>query len=70
MTATSSTDEKKPLLRCELCGDDSMIILQGRCHITAPLQATLEGDVLTLRCYIPECARVIARVRISEIIQK
>lgn len=47
---------------CDLCedGSGSPLYLHGKCHLTAPFLATLEGDKLTLRCYIPECGRVVA----------
>jgi hypothetical protein len=47
---------------CEFCGDVTQaIFLLARCHPTAPLMAKKEGDVLILLCYIPECAREVAR---------
>jgi hypothetical protein len=32
--------------------------------MNAPLQASIEGDILTLRCYVPECARVVATFKV------
>lgn len=54
-------------LECELCGDTQTLVLVGRCHPTAPLRAEIENGVLTLRCYIPDCNRFIARFEISEV---
>ena len=55
---------------CDLCADSTghpeMLYLHARCHLTAPLQAILEGDILTLRCYLPDCRRVVARLRVTE----
>jgi hypothetical protein len=45
---------------CDLCGDQGPLLLRARCHLTAPLLATIEGDQLTLKCYLPECGRVVA----------
>lgn len=58
-------NEKQPAA-CEFCGDQGPLILHSRCHLTAPLQASLEGDVLILRCYLPDCMREVARFRIAE----
>jgi hypothetical protein len=52
---------------CDLCGDQSPLVLHARCHLTAPLQATLEGDVLILRCYLPECMREVARFIVTSV---
>lgn len=53
---------------CELCGDnEGPKYLHARCHLTAPLQATLENGILTLRCYIPECNRIVTQLRVTEI---
>ena len=46
---------------CDLCGDQSKLLLKARCHLTAPLMAELDGDILILRCYVPECMREVAR---------
>jgi hypothetical protein len=65
-------EEAKPVNEphCDLCGDrdrgPDVLQLRARCHLTAPLQATLEDGVLTLRCYLPECGRVVARLRVFE----
>jgi hypothetical protein len=59
-----------PVAKCELCSDHSIpevLVLSGRCHMTAPLQATLEGNVLILRCYIPECRRELGRFIVHKI---
>lgn len=56
--------------KCELCSDNSIpevLVLNGRCHMTAPLQATLEGNVLILRCYIPECRREVGRFIVQKV---
>jgi hypothetical protein len=49
---------------CELCGDQGPLLLRARCHMTAPLRATLEGDELTLNCYIPDCGKEVARFKV------
>lgn len=63
---------KKPLVNgCDLCEDNHApgpLHLHARCHMTAPLQASIEGHILTLRCYLPECRRVVTRMRIAEIL--
>jgi hypothetical protein len=46
---------------CELCGDQGPLFLHPKCHLTAPLRAVLDGNVLTLRCYLPECDKDVAR---------
>jgi hypothetical protein len=53
-------------MKCDLCHDsegqpETLIILRSKCHTTAPLAARLEGNVLILSCYIPECNREVAR---------
>lgn len=58
--------------KCELCGDNEVpevLVVHGRCHMTAPLQATLEGNVLILCCYIPECRREIGRFTVQRIVK-
>lgn len=46
---------------CELCGNATSLSLHPKCHGNAPLHATLEGDELVLRCYVPTCFREVAR---------
>jgi hypothetical protein len=53
---------------CDLCGDNSPVYLHSRCHLTAPLQASLEDGILTLRCYIPECQRIVARFKVTDVV--
>ena len=50
---------------CEFCGDFP-VRLVGRCHPTAPLRAELtsEGELI-LRCYVPECGREVARMKVE-----
>lgn len=52
---------------CDLCSNQSPFVLHARCHITAPLQASLEGDILILRCYVPECCREVAKFKVVEV---
>lgn len=52
---------------CDLCGDAaSELFLRARCHPTAPLRAVKDGASLTLRCYVPECDRVVAVLPLAE----
>jgi hypothetical protein len=52
-------------LKCDLChdseGQPETLHLVSKCHTSAPLAARLEGGVLILSCYIPECSREVAR---------
>lgn len=51
---------------CDLCNDDvSELFLRAVCHVTAPLRVSREGDVLILRCYVPECRREVARLQLA-----
>lgn len=47
-----------------MCGDQGPLLLKARCHLTAPLSVTLDGDELIVRCYLPTCGREVARFRI------
>lgn len=60
----------KPLVDgCDLCDDNrGPMHLHARCHLSAPLMASLEGGVLTLRCYLPACGRVVTQMRVVEIL--
>ncbi len=50
---------------CEFCDDvTAEMFLYARCHPTAPLMARKEGPILILSCYLPECAREVARFTI------
>lgn len=49
---------------CDLCGDQGPLLLKAKCHLTAPLAVTLDGDVLIVRCYLPACGREVARFNI------
>lgn len=49
---------------CEFCGDQGPLLLQSVCHLTAPLQAILDRDTLTLRCYLPDCGRTVTRFEV------
>lgn len=51
--------------QCDLCGDQGPLFLHAKCHLTAPLEALLEGDLLILRCYLPDCGREVARFRVD-----
>ena len=42
------------------------LFLHSRCHPTAPLRAEKSGNLLTLRCYLPECGRVVARLQLQD----
>ena len=56
----------KPPPGCDLCGDaDGALFLHARCHPTAPLRAQKEGDVLVLRCYVPDCGREVVRLKLA-----
>jgi hypothetical protein len=51
---------------CALCGDqDGALWLRARCHLTAPLEARIEGDWLILTCYLPACGREIVRLQLA-----
>lgn len=50
---------------CEFCETEDAAFLHARCHLTAPLKAELHGHILILRCYIPECAREVARFNVN-----
>lgn len=52
------TDET---LKCDLCEDQTKLTLSARCHLTAPLQVSVEDGVMILRCYLPDCQREVAR---------
>lgn len=54
-----------PPASCDLCGDAGTLHLHAICHMSAPLRAEIAGDVLTLRCYVPECDRVVARMVVA-----
>ena len=49
---------------CEFCGDQAALLLRARCHMTAPLAVELRDNVLILKCYVPECAREVARFEV------
>lgn len=49
---------------CSLCGDQIPLLLLPKCHLTAPLQVSIEGDILILRCYVPECGQEVARFQV------
>ena len=50
--------------KCEHCGDDSgEMFINGRCHPGGPLQASVLGDVITIRCY--ECKKLIVKYKIQ-----
>lgn len=51
-------------MKCELCEDateEQALVLMARCHFGAPLRAEYQNGALTLRCYVPDCNRVVAR---------
>jgi hypothetical protein len=50
---------------CDLCGDQGPLVLQSRCHFTAPLHLERDGNVLIVRCYLPSCRREVARFTIA-----
>ena len=52
--------------KCDLCNNPAMH-LHSKCHITAPLRAEIEGNILTLFCYLPDCNRKIASFTIESL---
>jgi hypothetical protein len=69
MAKKSASQESTPA--CDLCGDNhGPTFLHARCHMTAPLQASMEHGVLTLRCYLPECQRIVAQLKVTEIVKE
>lgn len=61
LAASATEQQRAPQAGCDLCDDQGPLFMRARCHLTAPLQVTLDGDVLILRCYVPECSREVAR---------
>ena len=61
---------KTPDDGCDLCSDQGPLLLHSRCHLTAPLQVTLDGDMLIVRCYLPTCQREVARYQIQRTLTK
>jgi hypothetical protein len=58
--------DQKSAAECSLCGDvDSALFLHAACHPSAPLRAIKEGDVLVLRCYVPDCDREVVRLELA-----
>jgi hypothetical protein len=53
-------------MECELCGDQP-VVLRAKCHFTAPLRAVLDNNRLELRCYVPECDKLVIAFRVEEI---
>lgn len=61
LLGTKRTGEGLP--GCELCGDFPTEI-HGRCHPTAPVRIVVEdAETVSVRCYVPECDRFIARLK-------
>lgn len=53
---------------CDLCSDNTgPMFIHARCHMTAPLQASILDGVLTLSCYVPSCRRVVATMDVSNV---
>lgn len=52
---------------CDLCSNTGPLHLRGRCHPTAPLRAEMDGAMLTLWCYVPECNRVVAKFAVADL---
>lgn len=49
---------------CDLCGDFPVDLI-SKCHPTAPLRVQLmEDNTLVLYCYLPECNREVARMKL------
>lgn len=54
--------EVKP--KCEFCEElkgmpQDQMYIHAKCHMHAPLHAELVEDTLILRCYMPECRRIV-----------
>lgn len=61
-------NEEKKLKGCDLCGDFPAE-LRARCHPTAPLRIeVVDNETVVCYCYLPDCNREVARLKISEII--
>ena len=57
-------------IKCDLCGDEGVMHLHSKCHLTAPLSAEYEKEsgILTLRCYVPECRRIVAEIKVEKLL--
>lgn len=54
-------------LKCEFCGDvPHEIFLHAKCHLTAPLQVSIVDGWILIRCYLPECLRLVAKFKLAE----
>jgi len=43
---------EKPTLKCDLCGDQpETVFLHAHCHLTAPLQVSIENGEVVCRSY-------------------
>lgn len=57
---------EKPTLKCDLCGDQpETVFLHAHCHLTAPLQVSIENGEVVCRCYVPTCNREIVRLALA-----
>lgn len=54
-------------LKCELCDDTGELELAARCHPSAPMRVKLDGHLLTLYCYVPECSREIVSFNVVSV---
>jgi hypothetical protein len=61
----SSTHRHGPGDGCQFCGGFPTSLHQ-RCHPSAPLRAVVTAPgVLELRCYVPECDRLVITLAIE-----
>ena len=65
MTMIEEWGNKSPIKGCDLCGDFP-VTLSAKCHPTAPLMVQMEDvETLVLYCYLPECGREVARLKVK-----
>lgn len=61
-----SKDETKVKESCELGCDSNVLVLHGRCHISAPSWVFLDQEKNLLRVECSVCSKVVAQFHLKE----
>lgn len=63
---TKTEDNKHSECECSECGSKGQLYIHGKCHIESPLEAIVDGDRVTIKCFT--CKKPIVKFEIGKII--
>ncbi len=63
---TKTETSKHSKCECSECGSKGQLYIHGKCHIESPLEAIVDGDKVTIKCFT--CKKPIVKFEIGKVI--